>query len=303
MCGGLVTTKRTGNCSGFPAGDCGGDPRQVALQRRCLKRRRTSALYSHPGPVRASVWSRRTACSCGSPRAETFGGTGPATSRRARCSKGRLAVWWRRWIAARDSHTGWRASIRIADAWSRSSAQQTAGECLLPPHVEPGSALRSGLHASEEAARLRCTAGSMARGRESGPQRVGADPVERAWRRRLVPVHRLRPTVFSASRQHLHKGRVILLGVSWGSVLGVHMVKARPDLFHAYVGTGQVVSWPRGESLAYAQVLARARASGEREAIDALEKIGPPPTAPNARLGFARTGQLISNPERLRMPS
>ena len=25
-----------------------------------------------------------------------------------------------------------------------------------------------------------------------------------------------------------------------GSILGVHMVKARPDLFYAFVGTGQV---------------------------------------------------------------
>jgi pimeloyl-ACP methyl ester carboxylesterase len=41
---------------------------------------------------------------------------------------------------------------------------------------------------------------------------------------------------------------MVLLGHSWGSVLGVNMVKARPDLFSAYVGTGQLMNaadqWP-----------------------------------------------------------
>src|SRR5579864_3169738 len=32
-------------------------------------------------------------------------------------------------------------------------------------------------------------------------------------------------------REHLHKKKVVLAGVSWGSMLGVHIVKARPDLF------------------------------------------------------------------------
>lgn len=42
-------------------------------------------------------------------------------------------------------------------------------------------------------------------------------------------------------RAHLHKDRIVLLGHSWGSFLGIHIVKQRPDLFQAYVGTGQVV--------------------------------------------------------------
>ncbi len=34
-------------------------------------------------------------------------------------------------------------------------------------------------------------------------------------------------------RRHLHKPRIILMGVSWGTILGVHMAKRRPDLFYA----------------------------------------------------------------------
>src|SRR5688500_17553678 len=39
--------------------------------------------------------------------------------------------------------------------------------------------------------------------------------------------------------RHLHEERIVLVGNSWGSLLGVNIVKKRPDLFHAYVGTAQ----------------------------------------------------------------
>lgn len=42
-------------------------------------------------------------------------------------------------------------------------------------------------------------------------------------------------------RIHLHKAKIVLVGHSWGSFLGIHIVKQRPDLFYAYVGTGQVI--------------------------------------------------------------
>ncbi|HET9391431.1 MAG TPA: alpha/beta hydrolase [Steroidobacteraceae bacterium] len=78
-------------------------------------------------------------------------------------------------------------------------------------------------------------------------------------------------------RQRLHKQRVILMGISWGSVVAVHMAKARPDLFDAYVGVGQVVNWHRNEAVAYQQLLSRARRAGDQTAVQSLEKIGPPP--------------------------
>ncbi|MGH7695704.1 MAG: alpha/beta fold hydrolase, partial [Gemmatimonadaceae bacterium] len=41
-------------------------------------------------------------------------------------------------------------------------------------------------------------------------------------------------------RKTLNQDKVILVGHSFGSILGVLMVKSRPDLYHAFVGTGQV---------------------------------------------------------------
>jgi pimeloyl-ACP methyl ester carboxylesterase len=43
-------------------------------------------------------------------------------------------------------------------------------------------------------------------------------------------------------RTRFSQRKVILVGQSCGSLLGVHAIKRRPDMFHAYVGTGQVVS-------------------------------------------------------------
>ena len=42
-------------------------------------------------------------------------------------------------------------------------------------------------------------------------------------------------------KSHLGKDKVILLGHSWGTVLGIKMIQKRPELFSAYIGTGQEV--------------------------------------------------------------
>lgn len=78
-------------------------------------------------------------------------------------------------------------------------------------------------------------------------------------------------------RQHLHKPKVILTGGSWGSVLGILMAHARPDLFYAYVGQAQVVNWQKTVAASYAQVLHLAEATKDRKTIAALNSIGPPP--------------------------
>jgi hypothetical protein len=55
------------------------------------------------------------------------------------------------------------------------------------------------------------------------------------------------------------------------------MVKARPDLFSAFVGTGQVADENRNYIVAYQGLLAKAAALGEQGAIRELREVGPPP--------------------------
>ena len=72
---------------------------------------------------------------------------------------------------------------------------------------------------------------------------------------------------------------LVLFGVSGGSILGLRMIHARPDLFAAYVGNGQVVDWGRQAALSHDMILARARAVGDAAAVAEIEGIGPPPWA------------------------
>jgi pimeloyl-ACP methyl ester carboxylesterase len=78
-------------------------------------------------------------------------------------------------------------------------------------------------------------------------------------------------------RHRLHRDKIVVLGHSWGTMVGVRMVKDRPDLFSAYVGTGQVVSIAQKEPEIYARALARLRAAHDAAGIAALRKAGPPP--------------------------
>ena len=84
----------------------------------------------------------------------------------------------------------------------------------------------------------------------------------------------------------LQKRRITLVGHSWGSILGIHMARARPDLFYAYVGTGQIVNYLKGRALAFEQLMSEARARGDRQAIQELEASGPPPYDSTAKAGI-----------------
>lgn len=75
---------------------------------------------------------------------------------------------------------------------------------------------------------------------------------------------------------YLSKKKILLLGHSWGSHLAIEMVQRRPELFAAYVGTGQVGSWRANVQAQFNFLLARARAANDRKRVEQLEAIGTP---------------------------
>ncbi|MBI4885813.1 MAG: alpha/beta hydrolase [Acidobacteria bacterium] len=78
-------------------------------------------------------------------------------------------------------------------------------------------------------------------------------------------------------RGRLHQEKLILLGHSVGSVIGVRMVKERPDLFHAYVGTDQIVDMALNESVSYQMLVERVAARGDAKLQQEVADIGAPP--------------------------
>ena len=75
----------------------------------------------------------------------------------------------------------------------------------------------------------------------------------------------------------MQDGPVLLVGHSWGSAVGVHMVKRQPALFSAFVGTGQLVNMRRNEQVNYQRYLEQAERRGDAQALRALRDLGPPP--------------------------
>lgn len=78
-------------------------------------------------------------------------------------------------------------------------------------------------------------------------------------------------------RQHLGKRRVILMAHSWGTIIAMQAALQRPDLFHAYVGIGQIINQVENEKISFDYGLAQARAHGNAKAVAALEAIAPYP--------------------------
>ncbi len=78
-------------------------------------------------------------------------------------------------------------------------------------------------------------------------------------------------------RRRFHRKKIFILGLSWGTVLGVRLAERHPNWFYAYIGAGQVVNERRGDRIAYQWTLHAAQAHHNAGAIRALRAIAPYP--------------------------
>lgn len=93
-------------------------------------------------------------------------------------------------------------------------------------------------------------------------------------------------------KKKLHKDKIVLVGHSWGSVLGFLMVKARPELFYAFIGTGQVAAeFARSSAVAYTALVERASCEGNSQVLAELKEVGPPPYKDGRALGSHTSGR------------
>jgi proline iminopeptidase len=73
--------------------------------------------------------------------------------------------------------------------------------------------------------------------------------------------------------------RIYIAGQSWGTVPATLAVQRRPELYHALIGTGQMVDIRETDRLFYEDTLAWARSRGDAALVTRLEAMGPPPYA------------------------
>lgn len=77
-------------------------------------------------------------------------------------------------------------------------------------------------------------------------------------------------------RKRLNKDKIFAMGFSWGTNIGVHLAKRRPEWLYAYIGVGQTAGTD-GEKYIYERLLELARRANNQAAIRELEGIAPYP--------------------------
>jgi pimeloyl-ACP methyl ester carboxylesterase len=98
-------------------------------------------------------------------------------------------------------------------------------------------------------------------------------------------------------RQRFPGRRLILFGHSWGSRIATGMVLQRPDLFDAYVGTGQVTAWAGTVQFQFDFLKRRYKEKDDRKALAALEAIGKPdPTNGKEYFSWSRPIRQFMSP-------
>ena len=93
--------------------------------------------------------------------------------------------------------------------------------------------------------------------------------------------------------KRFHKERILLVGHSWGSAIGMLAVFRRPDLFSTYVGIGQMSRTAESERLSYDWTLEQARNAGDESSVAKLAEIGPPPYAGKWRAKFLTERRIL----------
>ena len=104
-------------------------------------------------------------------------------------------------------------------------------------------------------------------------------------------VERLRDDGLEVARyvaKRFGRQKVILMGGSWGAMLGVYMAKSNPELFCGYISSSQLVNASGEERASYDATLAMARAANDTDAVAKLDALGPPPWINPRNFGILR---------------
>jgi pimeloyl-ACP methyl ester carboxylesterase len=110
--------------------------------------------------------------------------------------------------------------------------------------------------------------------RGNGKSYPAIDPVEDMTLDRAVS-DVIEVTEYLAER--FDEPKVYLVGESWGTILGVLAVQRRPDLYHAFLGSGQMVNVLETDRRIYRDLVAYAAQAGDTGLAAKLAEIGAPP--------------------------
>jgi pimeloyl-ACP methyl ester carboxylesterase len=76
-------------------------------------------------------------------------------------------------------------------------------------------------------------------------------------------------------QRRFNQEKIVLIGHSWGSYLGVKTIEKYPENYIAYIGIGQVTNQIESEKLAYDYLLQHATEIGDDSAVKGLQRFEP----------------------------
>ena len=89
-------------------------------------------------------------------------------------------------------------------------------------------------------------------------------------------------------RSRFGKERVVLLGHSWGTILGTLYATRHPQKVSVYVGVAQITNFSEGERTSLAWALREADGRGDRRALAELRALSPAPRSVDDELALGR---------------
>jgi pimeloyl-ACP methyl ester carboxylesterase len=88
--------------------------------------------------------------------------------------------------------------------------------------------------------------------------------------------------------------KTYVMGLSWGTILGIKLVQAYPQDYYAYIGTGQMVNTTENDLLGYRLALKLANESGDQKLRQKLKGYGQPPyTGEGMALKYAAYNNVL----------
>jgi pimeloyl-ACP methyl ester carboxylesterase len=81
-------------------------------------------------------------------------------------------------------------------------------------------------------------------------------------------------------RERFGKEKIYLMAHSWGSYIGIQAAAREPELYHAYIGMGQISYQIQSEQLAYEYALEQYKKNGNMDMVQRLESAPPTMTVP-----------------------
>jgi pimeloyl-ACP methyl ester carboxylesterase len=77
--------------------------------------------------------------------------------------------------------------------------------------------------------------------------------------------------------------KIYLLGHSWGAYLGSFIIHEHPELYHAYIGIGQVANTPLSEQRSYDFIMGEAKKRNDRKTLATLGSLRIPTAASSSQ--------------------